>query len=542
MTTAFSYIRFSSEKQQLGDSVRRQLKLAEDYATKHGLVLDSHSYRDLGVSAFKGKNLIEGKLGTFLRAVDEGVIPSNAILLVESLDRLSRAQVDVALELFLSIIRRGITIITLMDGQTYSSERIKQDKGMSLIISLTYMMRAHEESATKSTRVKAAWDNKRATYKPGVIFSRRGPAWLRLNTQSAWEVIPEKAAVVQRIYKMAADGWGQTKIVNVLNEERVETMEDAQHWTQGVVGALLRNASAMGRYTQKRGGSLVVEDYFPLVVPRETWLFVQDAIKNRRTTGGVKGERVNNLFSGLSFCLYCGSRTRFVPTNGKHSYVHCLRSYSNAGCKARPFPYHPAEQVILDRLLNGQLRRLDNKYDLHEVDKRVILNEEIEQLKKLQARALETQLLAGNVSALADVLKSLQKQIDDVKKKIEDLHQLPVSTKELDDAAQLFRRHQRLKDEDGPELHELRLSMQQALRRQLRKVEFGPEFQSSEVWQQQGTKFFDEKRSTFHISDEPNFILQLTFSSGKVRIVDSTPLINKRSAAKRASFKAAQIA
>ena len=46
-------------------SLRRQVAQAEAYAERHGLSLDHTSYHDLGISAFKGRNASEGKLGTF---------------------------------------------------------------------------------------------------------------------------------------------------------------------------------------------------------------------------------------------------------------------------------------------------------------------------------------------------------------------------------------------------------------------------------------------------------------------------------------------
>ena len=49
MALAYSYIRFSSAKQELGDSLRRQLKLAEAFAERNQLTLDTHSFQDLGV-------------------------------------------------------------------------------------------------------------------------------------------------------------------------------------------------------------------------------------------------------------------------------------------------------------------------------------------------------------------------------------------------------------------------------------------------------------------------------------------------------------
>jgi len=57
---AFSYIRWSSTQQTSGDSLRRQTDLAAKYAAQHNLTLDNTSFQDHGVSAFKGKNVLEG--------------------------------------------------------------------------------------------------------------------------------------------------------------------------------------------------------------------------------------------------------------------------------------------------------------------------------------------------------------------------------------------------------------------------------------------------------------------------------------------------
>src|SRR5271155_4219153 len=98
MPLAFSYVRFSSDRQQHGSSVVRQLDAAQQYALAHGLTLDTSSYTDLGVSAFKSKNRVEGALGAFIQAVDDKKIPTGSYLLIESFDRLSRDTVDVALD------------------------------------------------------------------------------------------------------------------------------------------------------------------------------------------------------------------------------------------------------------------------------------------------------------------------------------------------------------------------------------------------------------------------------------------------------------
>jgi DNA invertase Pin-like site-specific DNA recombinase len=105
MTSAYSYVRFSTPEQIKGDSLRRQLAASEAYAEAHGLELDSSlSMRDLGVSAYRGANRTKGALGAFLKQVEMGAIPAGSVLLVESLDRLTREQAVDAHRLFLSII------------------------------------------------------------------------------------------------------------------------------------------------------------------------------------------------------------------------------------------------------------------------------------------------------------------------------------------------------------------------------------------------------------------------------------------------------
>ena len=90
-TKAYSYLRFSTADQAKGDSYRRQIALAEDYAKAKSLELDkSLTFQDLGVSAFTGKNRKKGALRAFLDAVEEEIISAGSFLLVESLDRVSR--------------------------------------------------------------------------------------------------------------------------------------------------------------------------------------------------------------------------------------------------------------------------------------------------------------------------------------------------------------------------------------------------------------------------------------------------------------------
>lgn len=148
-TKCYSYIRWSSEKQEKGSSYNRQLAYAEKFAKEHDLELVE--IIDSGISAFKGKNAEQGELGRFMDAVEEGLIPRDSWLIVENLDRLSRQSPRKANRLFTDIIELGITIVTAMDNRVYDLETIDKHP-FELITSIMLFSRAHEESSIKSLR------------------------------------------------------------------------------------------------------------------------------------------------------------------------------------------------------------------------------------------------------------------------------------------------------------------------------------------------------------------------------------------------------
>jgi DNA invertase Pin-like site-specific DNA recombinase len=129
---AYSYIRFSREHQSEGDSLRRQLEATRVYCKRKGLVLnESLNLRDLGVSAFHGRNAEKGALGRFLQAVQAGSIPAGSALVVEGLDRLSRQNPWATVSLLKELKDFGIEIHLTMADMVISPD--EQDDGMKLM-------------------------------------------------------------------------------------------------------------------------------------------------------------------------------------------------------------------------------------------------------------------------------------------------------------------------------------------------------------------------------------------------------------------------
>jgi DNA invertase Pin-like site-specific DNA recombinase len=317
MAIAYSYIRFSTSEQKKGDSLRRQTELSEQYALEHGLELDSSLHlHDLGVSAFTGLNVERGALGGFLEAIRRGKVERGSYLLVESLDRLSRERVLNALELFISILNHGITIVTLADRMVYSTESVGNNFS-NLIISITIMARAHEESVMKSKRGGAAWSFKRDNLSNKKLTARC-PAWLVLNaSKDSFEFVPERAALVLEILAWHKAGYGQALIAKRLNERCEEPFsKHGRGWHASYVYKIITSPALFGEFQPRlwNGGNPVaasepISDYFPALITKDEYLLMQNMRSERRVPAAKakKGSEVPNLFSGVAKCGYCGS-------------------------------------------------------------------------------------------------------------------------------------------------------------------------------------------------------------------------------------------
>lgn len=362
---AYSYVRMSTHKQLRGDSLRRQLERSKAFADEHSLLLDD-SLRDIGVSAWKGKNFKTGALGKFLAMVESGEIPKGSYLLIESLDRLSREAVPDALTLFMAIINAGIVIATLgEDRQIYSRDRLNGD-WTKLIIGLAVMSRGHEESQTKSERVSAANRRKRENARDGKSqITGLTPAWInatRTGPNTYEFTLNAHAGTVRAIYEMATGGLGATAIARQLNADGVPAFKSKDGWYQSIIKALLRRHDVIGTFQPHRivNGKRVpdgdpIESYFPAAIDKDLFLRVQ-SMRGNPGTPGRKGNGFANLFTGLCHCAHCGGAMTMklsrVKGNENGRYLVCSNYVRGHRCIEgnRHFRYEPLEAAVLDHV------------------------------------------------------------------------------------------------------------------------------------------------------------------------------------------------
>lgn len=330
MIKAYSYIRFSSVRQKRGDSVRRQMQMAEDYAREHNLELQRDSFKDLGVSAFRGGNYATGALASFLELVNQGVIEAGSYLLVENFDRLSREHVETALQNFLAIIQSGVVVVTLSDGNVFKAGEMDS---MRLMMSIMFMARANDESQQKSRRTKAVWDKRKeeARETGKTISNSNYPRWLELDGDR-FSVRKDAGDVLNWMFTLAKDGMGYEQIAKTLRENGHKSFQKQADWTAAMVGSVLKNKSVMGEYQphvmvdgERVPDGEPIPHYYPQAIEPQLFLAVQNAIKSRNKRGaGYRKGSFSNLFMGVIECE-CGRAMTLggqSKTNGA-SYLRC---------------------------------------------------------------------------------------------------------------------------------------------------------------------------------------------------------------------------
>ncbi|WP_415751185.1 recombinase family protein [Burkholderia cenocepacia] len=232
----------------------------------------SLSLRDEGLSAYHQRHVRQGALGVFLRAVEDGRVPAGSVLIVEGLDRLSRAEPLQAQAQLAQIVNAGITVVTTSDGREYNRERLKAQP-MDLVYSLLVMIRAHEESDTKSKRVKAAIRRQCQGWIAGTwrapIRVGKDPHWVRGTDAGGFQLADDRAAAVRLVIEMFKQGHGAVRIVRELADRELK-ITDRGRSASSHIYRLLANRMLLGeKSVEVDGETFRLEGYYPaLRLPR----------------------------------------------------------------------------------------------------------------------------------------------------------------------------------------------------------------------------------------------------------------------------------
>lgn len=279
-----------------------------------------------------------------------------------------------ALGTIVDLLRANVEIHVLEGERVFSQRTLNSD------ISAIYMLvgeiqRAFRESERKADLLGATWARKRREAsercKP---LSKHAPGWLRLS-EGEYHVIPDRKAVVLRIFDEASKGFGIHSIVERLNREKAAVFDRAGQgiadtrkgngWSKACVHKMSASRAVLGeyqryRYVEQGGKRARIPDgipmlIFPRLVDEETWQRARAARESRRRKGG-RGHTHRNLLRHLCTCARCHGPMYIRSQGGApgekkpgKDWLHCHNARSGNGCDHhKGYDYRRIERAILD--------------------------------------------------------------------------------------------------------------------------------------------------------------------------------------------------
>ena len=385
------------------DSIVNQQRLLEDYCAHHP---DFHIVGHYSDDGYTGTNFDRPAFRRLLSDIEAGTV---TCVIVKDLSRFGRDYIDMGHYLERHFPSHAVRFIAINDG--VDSQRGPYD----MMLPLKNVFNA-QYAKDISEKVRSAFDVKQRRGEFVGAFASYG--YLK-DPENRNHLIadPAAAAVVLRIFELAASGVGQVRIAMILNQENIpcpsaykrlmgeryansKKLDSTHYWTYSTVHRILQNEMYLGNMVQGRyirptmhGKAkkadprdwIVAEGTHEAIVSRELWNTVQAQItKNTRTPDFSRNV---GLFAGFIKCGDCG-RAMVKTRRGGKLYYSCgsYRRYGAAVCSCHTVYPDQLERIILADL-NQIIHTVNNLQTIAEVnrEKEGFAQNKTRKLKRMEA-------------------------------------------------------------------------------------------------------------------------------------------------------------
>jgi DNA invertase Pin-like site-specific DNA recombinase len=380
VSNCYSYSRVSKASQaEVGLGIQRQQELIENFLKDKPEYMLVDSIQDAGVSGFTGDNILDGAgLGSFINQVKSGEIPENSLLIVESVDRISRGGIRAARKVFSTLLDNKINVALLKMGIIVKHDDVN-DISSELLLSVGAYL-GFLESKQKSERIKKTFELQREQASNGKKIKLAVRPWLKLSEdQTGFEILPEPLAILERLYQLKLSGLGVLKIAQILNEDNTPPLS-GKVWNSTTVTNHLKHRSVLGEYHPKVVTVIdgkkkrvpapnPILDYYPQVINSDIFLAVQSTFVKANATKLRSNVNFHNLFKGFIKCKCCGGSLGWqqgVKVGGKtyEPRLYCnTRKVGKLGCSQKTFYYPQLETGLVNLLAHLDYSKLTDKKD-----------------------------------------------------------------------------------------------------------------------------------------------------------------------------------
>jgi DNA invertase Pin-like site-specific DNA recombinase len=426
---AVSYSRFSNIRQSRGDSEARQAEEFRTFCVRHNLVPVGEVYADRGRSGYKDEHRKKGRLGQLVAAARDGRFEPGTVIVVEAWDRLGRLRPEKQTALVAELLYTGVDIGVCRLDDIFTEEDFGTHKWTTLSV---FVQLAFQESKQKGDRVARSWAARRERARQsGAPVGCPLPAWVeKINGEI--RLIPERAEAVRRVFQLAAEGLGHSRIVAAMKAEKVEAPGRSGKWNAPYVALMLNDRRAVGevqfRLTSGEQDGKPIAGYLPAVVTEKQYQLARQAQEAKLGTDRKKRAIVPRQVRYVNVFKYLLTHARDGEGMALHNHGRdgsrrlVLMNTAAIGSRGRlrtyTFPYDVFESAILSLLREVNPREILPRTEAP--DRAAVLRATLANIRQDMA-ALHADLKGGYSKALAAVLREKEAEEEAAGKELQEV-------------------------------------------------------------------------------------------------------------------------
>lgn len=343
---AVIYARYSSSSQREA-SIEEQIKVCTDYAKRNNYAIIK-SYKD---SAMTGKNDSRPALQKLLRDCANKTFD---VVLVYSIDRFGRNLIQ-SLDNANKIENSGVLLVSV-------TESFSNDPSGRFFRNLM-MAHAQYYSDELAVKIKRGMD-----YNAERCLCTGGNIALgyTVDQEKHFQIDPNTAPIVEKIFEMYADGKTITKITSHLNALGLKTSRGVD-FNKNSLHTILKNKRYIGMYTYK---GKEIPNGVPRIISDELFNKVSEIMeKNKKAPARAKA-KVEYLLTTKLFCGYCKEMMTGFSGTGKHGKVY--RYYVCNGAKKKVCHKKMVGKDYIEDLVVTQCRKLLSAENINKIAENIV--------------------------------------------------------------------------------------------------------------------------------------------------------------------------
>ena len=343
-----AYCRVSTDSEEQLTSYQNQMRVYTEMIAANKEWEFAGLYADEGISGTRADKRPEFQ--RMIRDCQNGKID---YIITKSVSRFARNTVE-CLEYVRSLKAQGIGIFF----EEQNIDTLKNESELYLVI---YAGFAQSESESISKHI--TWTYRKKFEEGKVSFQYKNFLGYRKGADSQPEIVPEEAAIVERIYEMFLAGQPVKMIAQTLQAEKIEIPGKNLSFSKNMIMNILRNEKYCGdcilqktvtvdcisktrKANQGEAPMYIVENNHPAIISREVFNRAQEELirrqalraKSDKTSITATGKYSKYALTEVLQCAECGSRYRRVTwtAHGRKKIVwRCISrlDYGTKHCK-----------------------------------------------------------------------------------------------------------------------------------------------------------------------------------------------------------------